>query len=428
VSHSPIDILVLSHLVPWPTTSGVLLRCYNLLREVARHHRVHLLALNQEVLLAPDEVEASRRHLAAFCTEVQVFPLAGQSSRVAYGGLLLRNLASSLPYSVPRFYSPDLEHAMIELLARKPIRVLQFETIAMAQYGALAPDLPAILVHQNVESDLIRRRAASERNPLARLYLATQADKLARYEERMCRAVSANVAVSAADRAAFLGRIPGIRCDVVVNGVDVDYFRPAGDPAGNGDRLVFVGGMSWYPNRDAMSWFLAEIWPRIRHARPEARMTIVGSHPSPEVRRAVASGERITAPGLVADIRPYVDPAAVYVCPLRVGGGTRLKILDAWAMGKAVVSTAVGCEGLTAESGREIEIADDPAAFAERVVTLLADPARRRALGRAGRERAVAEFAWPRVAGGMLRLVDELAAEHVGVGLAARAGSGSELG
>ena len=411
---SPLDILVLSHVVPWPTTSGLLIRCYNLLREAARRHRVHLLCLNQDVLLAPEAVAASRSHLATFCASVEVFPLPTSGSRAAYGALLLRNVFSPLPYSVPRFHSPAYEQAVVATLARHPIRILQYETIAMAQYSALARDLPAILVHQNVESDLLLQRAASERNPLVRSYVGAQGRKLARYEDHMCRAAAANVVVSAADRAAFRDRMPDARFEVVVNGVDVDYFHPRSDPAGGGDRLVFAGGMSWYPNREAMSWFLAEIWPRIRARRPRARLTIVGSHPPPDVLRAVAAGDGVEAPGLVPDIRPFVCEAAVYVCPLRVGGGTRLKILDAWAMGKAVVSTSLGCEGLHAVPGRDLEVADDPAAFADRVCALLADPGRRRALGAAGRARVVAEFAWPGVAAGMLDLYAELTAAHTG--------------
>ncbi len=412
MSRQPLDILVLSHVVPWPTTSGLLLRCYNLLREVARHHRVHLLALNQDVLLAPEAVAESRRHLLEFCATVEVFPLPTGGSRAAYGALLLRNTLSPLPYSVPRFYSPAFEQAVVATLARHPIRILQYETIAMAQYGVLAPDLPSILVHQNVESDLLIRRAATERNALVRRYVAAQGAKLARYEDRMCREAAANVVVSAADRTTFAARMPEARFEVVVNGVDVDYFHPGSDPAGGENRLVFVGGMSWYPNREAMSWFLAEIWPLIRRKHPGARMAIVGSHPAPDVLRAVAAGEGVEAPGLVPDIRPYVQNAAVYVCPLRLGGGTRLKILDAWAMGKAVVSTTLGCEGLAAVPGRDLEIADEPALFADRVGALLTDPARRRALGRAGRERVVGEFAWPGVAAGMLDLYAELAAAH----------------
>jgi sugar transferase (PEP-CTERM/EpsH1 system associated) len=407
----PLDILVLSHLVPWPTTSGVLLRGYNLLRQAARRHRVYLYAFNQDVLLPAEAVDDSIRHLSEFCEEVRVFPFPGAGSRLALGTLLARNLFAPLPYLVPRFYSPALEQEVIDLLGRRPIRILQFETIAMAQYRALARDLPAILVHQNVESALLADRARHQANPFARLIAGGEARKLARYEALVGGQHDwVNVTVSAADRAAFLTRIPGGRFEVVPNGVDVDYFHPGSDPAGAGARLVFVGGMSWHPNRDAMRWFLEAVWPRVRRQIPEAELEVVGSHPAPEVKRAEARRLGVHATGLVDDIRPHVHKAALYICPLRIGGGTRLKILDAWAMGKAVLSTSVGCDGLGAVAGREIEIADAPESFADRVVALLADPERRRRLGNAGRARAMAEFAWPRVAERLLELYDELAA------------------
>jgi sugar transferase (PEP-CTERM/EpsH1 system associated) len=409
---SRLDILVLSHLVPWPTTSGVLLRCYNLLRETARRHRVHLFALNQDVLLPPERVAESIQHLSEFCAEVKVFPLTAAGSRMRLGALVAANLLSPLPSSVPRFYSSLLEDAVIELLGRRPIRLLQFETIAMAQYRELAPDLPAILVHQNVESHLLQRRACLTRNPVARAVLAAEGKKLAAYEETVCPQMEANVTVSAADAEAFRSRIPRGRFEVVVNGVDVDYFQPGGGAtgaeAGESSEVVFVGGMSWYPNRDAMRWFLQAIWPQVRRRLPTARFTVIGSHPSPEVRKAVHRGLGVSSTGLVDDIRPLLHRAAVVVCPLRIGGGTRLKILDAWAMGKAVVSTSMGCEGLECIGGREIEIADQPEHFAARLVELLGDPQHRRRLGRAGRQRAESEFAWPRVAVGMHRLYDEL--------------------
>jgi len=406
----PYEILVLSHLVPWPPTSGVLLRCYNLLREAARHHHVHVYALHQEVLLDRAAVADSVRHLESFCAEVKVFPIESGGSRFRYGRLLARNLLEGVPYSVPRFYSPALEQAVIDLVSRRPIHLLQFETIAMAQYGVLAADLPAILHHQNVESALMARRAARARNPLVRSYLELQAGKLAAYEALICPKQAANVTVSEADRALLRAAVPGARYEVVVNGVDPEYFAPAPDP-GSAD-VVFVGGMSWFPNRDAIQWFLARIWPAIRRAVPRARFVIVGSHPSPEAQRAAARAGGVVVTGLVPDIRPHVRSAAVYVCPLRVGGGTRLKILDAWAMGKAVVSTAIGAEGLGAIAGREIEFADDPAAFAARVIELLGNPGHRQALGQEGRRRAVNEFAWPRVASGLLGLYDELVVDH----------------
>jgi glycosyltransferase involved in cell wall biosynthesis len=257
------------------------------------------------------------------------------------------------------------------------------------------------------------RRARAETSPWKRWYLARQAAKLRDWEGRYLRTLDAHVAVSAADRQLFLELEPRARVEVVVNGVDVDYFRPGPTPAGSGPGLVFAGGMSWYPNADAMRWFFDEIWPRIREGRPEVTMTVIGSHPSAEAQAvAVRDPEHVRVTGLVPDIRPYVDEAALYVCPFRVGGGTRLKILDAWSMEKALLSTTVGCEGLDAVPGRDLVIADDAEAFARAALELLDDPERRRTLGQAGRQRAVEEFAWPRVAEGMLRLYEELVEAH----------------
>jgi sugar transferase (PEP-CTERM/EpsH1 system associated) len=398
------DILILSHLVPYPATSGVLLRCYNLLREVARQHRVHLYALNQGVLLEPGE------HLrAGICEEVRVFSIPTDGSQLRYGALLARNLLSSEPYSLARFRSAQLQAAVAERIASGTVEVVQFETIAMAPYGEQAPGIPQVLVHQNVESTLLERRARSEWNPLIRGYIAHQARKLRDHEGRYLRSLEAHVAVSEADRKAFLELEPGARVEVVENGVDLEYFQPGARPEGADPELVFVGGMSWYPNREGMGWFLDEVWPRILEERPDARLRMIGSHPSRRASSAAtADPERVHVMGLVPDIRPYVREAAIFICPLRVGGGTRLKILDAWAMGKAVLSTTVGCEGLEAESGRELWVADDSEDFARAALRLLRDAELRRKIGRAGRQRAERDFAWSRVARTLLRIYEDL--------------------
>lgn len=405
------DILILSHLVPYPTTSGVLLRCYNLLRQVAQYHRVYLYAFNQSVLLPADQLQASIEHLREFCEEVNVFPIPTEGSTRRYATLLARNLFSREPYSLPRYYSSAMEEGVIDLLSRRAIQIVQYETIAMAPYGALAPDLPQILVHQNVESQLLARRARSHRDPLKRWYIGMQAQRLRNFEERYLESIDAHVAVSDEDRDAFLRMVPRARARTVVNGVDIDYFKSHGttpDP----NRMIFVGGMSWYPNRDAMSWFFDSIWKSIIAKKPDAKITIVGSHPSPEVERVAAADRRVRVTGLVPDIRPYMAAASLVICPFRVGGGTRLKILDAWGMGKPVLSTGIGCEGLKAVHGNDMWIADDPDTFADAAVSLLDDAERRQQLGTAGRRRAESEFAWPRVAQGMLDLYDTLAAEH----------------
>ena len=232
---------------------------------------------------------------------------------------------------------------MSELLRRGSIDLVQYETIAMAPYGRLAPELPQVLVHQNVESSLMRRRADAHANPLERWYVRAQAAKLQAAEANYLETIDAHVAVSDEDRDSFLRARPGARVRTVVNGVDEEFFRPGPKPEGAGASFIFVGGMSWYPNEDAMRWFFKEIWSSIRQRRSDASVTIIGSHPSAEVRReAAADPKHVRVTGLVPDIRPYVDDAAVFVCPFQVGGGTRLKILDAWSMQKAILSTSLG--------------------------------------------------------------------------------------
>jgi glycosyltransferase involved in cell wall biosynthesis len=182
----------------------------------------------------------------------------------------------------------------------------------------------------------------------------------------------------------------------VPTGVDTSYFAPDGVPESPG-RLVFIGSMDWYPNEDAMMFFIGEILPAVRRAVPDVELTVVGRDPSARLRAmGEAAGVRIT--GTVDDVRPWIADAAVYVVPLRVGGGTRLKIFEGLAMGKAVVSTTVGAEGLPLVDGTHFVRADAPAGFARAVVSLLRDPARRRALGMAGRQLVEARYSWATVA------------------------------
>lgn len=219
-------------------------------------------------------------------------------------------------------------------------------------------------------------------------------------ERAWCGRVALNVAVSEDDAAALRRLAPGARVVVVPNGVDVGSFQPAPDP--EGESLVFVGGANWFPNRDALEYFCQDILPLLRRTRPRLKVTWVGAAREPDRRRFRAEHD-VELTGYVGDIRPYVNAAACFIVPLRVGGGSRLKILDAWALGKAVVSTSVGCEGLAAEDEGNLLVADEPATFAAAVERVLADRSLRRALGRAARELAEREYAWEVVGA---RLVD----------------------
>jgi glycosyltransferase involved in cell wall biosynthesis len=206
--------------------------------------------------------------------------------------------------------------------------------------------------------------------------------------------------VSDADRESFARLYPGaIRqpVHVIPTGVDTDFYRPApSPPASRG--LVFTGSMDWLPNEDAMIWFCRDVLPLIRAQEPQTTLTIVGRAPTPQVVR-LGREAGITVTGTVDDIRPYVGSAAVYIVPLRIGGGTRLKIFEAMSMGKAVVSTSVGAEGLPVNDGEHLVLADEPAAFAASVVQLMRDVDRRRMLERAARKLVLDRYDWSAVAG-----------------------------
>ena len=230
------------------------------------------------------------------------------------------------------------------------------------------------------------------------------------YEARACARAGLTVAVSEADRALLAANAPGADIRAVGTGVDTAYFHPNGAveaPA----TLVFTGSMDWYPNEDAILYFIAEILPELRREVPGLSLAVVGRDPSEGLRTTCgAAGVHVT--GTVADIRPYVAEAAVYVVPLRIGGGTRLKIFEALAMGKAVVATRVGAEGLPIVSGQHFLQADSPAEFAQAVVTLLKDAGRRHALGMAGRRLVEEQYSWMQVTRQFEAHCEEVVARH----------------
>jgi len=275
----------------------------------------------------------------------------------------------------------------------------------LAGYLPLLAGLSVVCVHHNVESALLRRRAATTRG-LAGRYIALQARLTEIEERRWCPAVSLNIAVSDADRHAFQRIAPTARLVVIPNGVDTQTFQYI-DASEEG--IIFVGGYSWQPNRDAMEHFCSEVLPRLRARGIRANVTWVGRVPD-AVQREYAKSYGLHLTGYLNDIRPVVQRAACYVVPLRAGGGTRLKILDAWAMGKAVVSTTVGCEGLDAHDGENILVRDTPEDFADAVEAVLIDGELRRRLGAAARRTAEVQYDWEVIGDQMLPYYRNLSA------------------
>jgi glycosyltransferase involved in cell wall biosynthesis len=349
--------------------------------------------------------------------------------------LLACERVDSVPYTLPKVgstrfalavarswlsrYPADLwRWRRAELRARVRQRLAEGFDLCVADFLVAMPNLPwarvcpVLLFEHNVEHMIWKRLHKVEARPARRVLLAIESRKMQRYEAWACARAGLTVAVSEADRAILAANAPPARIRAIPTGVDTTYFTPNGTLEAP-TRLVFTGSMDWYPNEDAILHFIDSILPTIRRAIPGVSLAVVGRNPTDRVRAAGASaGVHVT--GTVPDVRPYMAEATVYVVPLRIGGGTRLKIFEALAMGKAVVATTVGAEGLPVVPGEHFLQADSAGDFAQAVVTLLKDPSRRQALGMSGRQLVKERYSWPQVARDFERHCEELVANYAG--------------
>jgi glycosyltransferase involved in cell wall biosynthesis len=388
-------VLFLSQIVPYPPHGGVLQRGYNIIRQLGQLAEVHLLAfVHPDALPTATTLEESRVELGRFCRTVEYFPLWVKKSPAHKALGLALSLGSRSPFGMIAHRSRAFSRRIAAATRAARFDVVHVDTIGLAPFVDLErPPAATVLTHHNIESMLMARRSQVEPGRAARAFLAREAGKLAAAEREIPPRFDLNIVMSENDRCALAALAPEARSAVVPNGVDTEYFRPA--PERETPALIYGGGMNMFANRDAVMHFLAEVWPAIRSARPDVRFFAVGQDPPRELLALAERDPQIVVTGYVKDIREYISQAAVYVVPLRVGGGTRLKVLDAMAMGKAMVSTSLGCEGIAVTSGEHLIVADAPPAFADATLALLADPQRRLALGRAARGLVEREYAWP---------------------------------
>ncbi len=399
-------LLLLAQALPFPPDGGVNIRIFNVLRLLARRYDVTLLCfMRRAEREAPGAIADAIAGLLPYA-DVAVFPIPQEYSRVRYLWDHLRSVITRRAYVWYAYESEAFSARLDALLAAVDFDVVQIDSLDLAAYLPRLAPLPVVCVHHNVESALLGRRAGLEPSRLRRWYLRFQAKRLAQLEQEWCARVELNIAVSDADRDALQAAAPQGHYLTVPNGVDVETFTPAGAPS-RPEGIVSTGGLNWFPNADALKHFCADILPRVRALLPTASVRWVGRAPQERISD-LWEAEHVELTGYVDDIRPYVQEAACFVVPLRVGGGTRLKILDAWAMGKAVVSTSVGCEGLAAVDGDNILVRDDPEQFAIAVAAVLRDPQLRERLGRAGRRTVEDTYSWDVIGAGMHESLDAL--------------------
>jgi glycosyltransferase involved in cell wall biosynthesis len=340
----------------------------------------------------PGGLEPFSDDLAALCDRFAGWPEPRRGP--AFQALRLRHLASSLPVPVATDRSAAGRRVIEAALARKPdVAVFDFPHAAMLAPRSLS--VPSVLFTHNVESEIFRRHADVASNPLKRMVWRDQLRKMERFEREALSRFQTVVAVSERDAAWFRDELGVGRAEVIPTGVDTVYFPWS--PPGDGGRVAFTGSMDWLANVDAMDWFLDAVWDRVAERHPGAAMKVIGRNPPAGlVAKARARGLSWDFTGFVDDVRPHVRGSSAYVIPLRVGGGTRIKVYEAMAMGCPVVSTSIGVEGLPLTAGRHYLRADTAADFADAVVRLLQDPDLRLALSREAR-RCVEErfsFRW----------------------------------
>lgn len=385
-------LLFLCQTLPYPPDGGVWIRTYHILRLLSRAFDITALCFERTPMDGTDParlMQAGVEALGRFA-HVEVFPIPQRHSRTRFVWDHVRSVARRQVYTTFRYESHDFATRLQAILRSTPIDLIHVDSLDLAGHLAACADHPVVCVHHDVTSLQLGRRAGIEGSEWRRAYLRHQARLTEQCEREWCGRVALNVTVSAEDAAALTRIAPGARVAVVPNGVDVDEFRPGGR---GGRGIAYVGGLHWFPNADALHYFATGILPHIRAVRPETPVAWIGSATA-EQRRHYAERFDIDVTGYVDDVRPGMRDAACHVVPLRAGGGTRLKILNSWAMGKPVVSTSIGCEGLDAADGRNILIRDDPKEFASAVVGVMEDEAGARRLGEAGRTTAEQQYSW----------------------------------
>ena len=389
----------------WPLNMGGRLRSFNTIAELARRHRVTVLTTHGPA----EDAEELKAQLTA-CERVVSVPYAiPKAGTPRFAAALARSWLSPYPADLWKCRVPALQARVREALSAG-VDVCVADFVVAVPNVPMGGRVPTLLFEHNVEYMIWKRLREVERSRLRRALLAIEWRKMRRYEALACRRASLTVVVSDADRSLLAADAPHADIRAIPTGVDTTYFHPNGT-AEKPATLVFTGSMDWYPNEDAILHFMATTLPEVRRRVPGVTLAVVGRNPSARLKDAgKAAGVEVT--GTVADVRPHVAEASVYVVPLRIGGGTRLKIFEALAMGKAVVATTIGAEGLPIVPGEHYIQADDAGAFARAVVELLENPDRRRALGGAGRRLVEARYSWEQVGRQFESLCEEIVATH----------------
>ncbi|HKV81093.1 MAG TPA: glycosyltransferase family 4 protein [Candidatus Sulfotelmatobacter sp.] len=355
----------------WPVDTGGKIRSFNILRHLARNHEATLLSYYGGRRDGEYETAIAKQLPGA-----QTIYTAAPEGTIAQSIDYILRLPSSAPYAVKKFTNPLVRREVARRLSDGSAEVAVCDFLSASLNFPEASPTAVVLFQHNVETMLWQRMADTEKSALRKLSYQIEARKMAAYETGTLRRFHQVIAVSEHDRKHMLALAPGCAITVVPTGVDTEKYQPAPSVSGNPPLIVFTGSMDWEPNIDAVEYFCREIFPSVLAAFPDARFQIVGRNPHSRVRKLASPSVEVT--GTVPSVAEYLRNATVVIVPLRIGGGTRLKIFEAMAMRKAMVSTSIGAEGLDVTSGKDCLLADDAPSFAAEILAILRDPTLRR--------------------------------------------------
>jgi polysaccharide biosynthesis protein PslH len=377
-----------------PVDKGGKIRTYHLLKQLKTDHHITYLTLDDGT--APADAAASAYE---YCHNLIRIPhLTRPKFSAGFYAELALNIPSSLPYAIRKYKSKPMSRAIAEATSKDRFDVVICDFLAPAVNLPRDLRTPVVLFQHNVEAEIWRRHYEVQQNPGKRFYLYWQWRKMQHFERDACRRFDSVIAVSGAD-AKMMERDYGLaKVHDIPTGVDIDFFKPTNGASARANSLVFTGSMDWLPNEDAMRYFIDDILPIVKQRVPGVHLTIVGRSPYPSLVELAERDPALTVTGRVDDVRPYIENAVAFIVPIRIGGGTRLKIYEAMAMEKPVISTTVGAEGLPVHDGAQLFIADNPKTFAEAVVKVLSDSELATRLGTSAAQFVRQNFAWPGVA------------------------------
>ena len=395
-------ILWLSHFAPYPPKGGASQRSYNMLKQLSKYADVSLLSLAPYSKIASffnnyeAGIEEIEHELGKYCDEIRLIPHGRHKRQTAKTLNALKSLVRNDSYDVVCLESKELETSLTKALAENNYDAIHLDTIGLWPYVANL-DIPLILNHHNIESQMLQRRASKTSWPLSQ-YIRSQESKLQKLEIQAGAKARINVTCSRDDGQ----RLSEIGIDNVAeipNGVDLSYFsrRQNYQATESGIDLIFAGGLEWYPNRDAMIFFAKKVWPQLKAKAQAATMTVVGRGSIPLLNDIAATDSSFKVAGFVPDVRTYLEQASIYVCPIRDGGGTKLKVLDALGMGIPLIAHPIACEGINVRNGEHVIFAETPKQFCDAILSLSADPELKMKLSANGRQLIEEQYCYNKI-------------------------------